>query len=66
MMPVRRWVGHADAAAARADLADARANRASLQRTLDEVTRKLERTYLGPDYEYQPLADQCYTLENKE
>ena len=55
-----------DAASARADLSDARANRATLQRNLDDITKKLERTHLGPEFEYQPLADQCYTLENKE
>jgi len=33
---------------------------------LEDLTKKLERDYLGPDYEFLPLAESCFSLENKE
>ena len=58
--------GLTDAAKARADLSDAESQRGSLHRQLDDLTTKLERKDLGPENEYQTIADSCLTLESKE
>jgi len=60
------FVPFAEATEARKALSDTKSDRDRVKAQLEDLTKKLERDYLGRDYEFLPLAESCFSLENKE